>query len=186
MFKFLKSKQNIQSVLLFFLIYSVVFFTIIYLFDDSSEEFERLERLDQEATSLAESVIRIGELVEKTRETMNERVETLLEVNELLRTNLEQRNELLLLLEQRKETLLEVNELLRANLEQRNEMLSLLEQRISPLQGMLNNTDLNSADLTVVQAEITDILQSLKRINETETAEITESTSEQSNSTETE
>ncbi len=158
MFKFLKNKQNIQSVLLFFLVYSVVFFTIIYLFDDSSEEFERLERLDQEATSLAESVIRIGELVEKTRETMNERVETLLEVNELLQ----------------------------ANLEQKNEMLLLLEQRISPLQGMLNNTDLNSADLTVVQAEIADILQSLKRINETETTEITESTSEQSNTTETE
>ena len=158
MFKFLKNKQNIQSVLLFFLVYSVVFFTIIYLFDDSSEEFERLERLDQEVTSLAESVIRTGELVEKTRETMNERVESLLEVNELLRVNLEQRNEL----------------------------LSLLEQRSSPLQGMLNNTDLNSADLTVVQAEIADILQLLKSINETETAEITESTSEQSNSTETE
>ena len=116
------------------------------------------ERLDQEVTSLAESVIRTGELVEKTRETMNERVESLLEVNELLRVNLEQRNEL----------------------------LSLLEQRISPLQGMLNNTDLNSADLTVVQAEIADILQSLKSINETETTEITESTSEQSNTTETE
>ena len=158
MFKFLKNKQNNQSVLLFFLIYTVAFFAIVFFFDDSSEEFERLERLDQEATSLAESVIRIGELVEKTRETMNERVETLLEVNELLRTNLEQRNELLLL----------------------------LEQRISPLQGMLNNAVLNSAELTVVQAEIADILQSLKRINETETAEITESTSEQSNSTETE
>ena len=65
-------------------------------------------------------------------------------------------------------------------------MLSLLEQRISPLLGMLNNAELNSADLTVVQAEIADILQLLKRINETETAEITESTSEQSNSTETE
>ena len=158
MFKFLKNKQNIQSVLLFFLVYSVVFFTIIYLFDDSSEEFERLERLDQEVTSLAESVIRTGELIDETRETMNERVEYLLEVNELLRLNLEQKSEL----------------------------LSLLEQRISPLQDMLNDADLNSADLTVVQAEIADILQTLKRINETETAELTESTSEQSNSIETE
>ena len=161
MFKFLKNKQNIKSGLLYSILFSVVLLIILFLFYDSSEEFgqlERLERLDQEVASLAESVIRTGQLVEETRETLHKRVLTLLELNELLQTNLEQKNEILML----------------------------LERRISPLQGMLNNADLNSTDLTAVQAEIADILQTLKSINETETAEPTESKSEQSNSIETE
>lgn len=97
---------------------------------------------------------RLEEAVDTSRELQNKRMATLLEYNEVLLTNLEQYKELFML----------------------------LEQRIVSLQDMLSNGNLDSTSLTVVQAEITDILQSLRNINETETPDFTESNSEQNDS----
>ncbi len=82
-------------------------------------------------------------------------------------------------------SLREFNELLEIRLETDKELFIQLEQRIAAWQDVLKNADLSSTELTIVQAEIADVLQLLKRINETETVDLTESISEQSNSIET-
>ena len=82
-------------------------------------------------------------------------------------------------------SLREFNELLENRLEIDKELFIQLEQRIAAWQDVLKNADLSSTELTIVQADIADVMQLLKRINETETVDLTELISEQSNSIET-
>ncbi len=72
------------------------------------------------------------------------------------------------------DTLRELNGLLEERLQQNKELFMLLEPRIDLLKDILNDADLHNTELTAVLAEITEILQILKSINETETAVLAE------------
>lgn len=148
MFKFLKNKQNFQSAGIFLVVFAVVYSVFILLFDPS-EQNERIELLDNELTELIAQSDQLRKAIDTFEKRQSERADALLEYMELLLTILEQNKELFIV----------------------------LEQRITSIQDALDNPDLNSTGLTAVQTEITDILQSLKRINETEIAELAESNS---------
>ncbi len=75
-------------------------------------------------------------------------------------------------------TLRESSGLYESILEKQEQRFILLEQRIVAWQDLLNNSDLNSTELTTVQAEMADTLQLLKHANETEMADVSESVSE--------
>lgn len=125
----------------FIVVYTLVFVFIVW---SSSfwfdDSYEQLDQLDQEMTALSDEIYELGQ-------SMDAYIEN--------RSMLEG-------------TLREINELLDERLEQNKELFMLLEQRIGLLQDILNDADLNSTELTTVLAEITDILQTLKNINETE------------------
>lgn len=127
--------------------YTFVFVFIVWsssLWFDDS--YEKAHQLDHEMTALSDEIDRLGQLID---------------------TYIENRSRL-------ENTLRESNELHKTRLEQYEELFMLLEQRIGLLQDILNDADLNSTELTTVLAEITDILQTLKRIDETETAVLAE------------
>ena len=107
---------------------------------------EQLDQLDQEMTALSNEIEELGQSMDAYIESRG-------------------------MLE---DSLREVNELLDERLEQHKELFALLEQRIGLLQEILNDADLQSTDVTTVLAEITDILQTLKDINDTEAAVLAE------------
>ena len=135
-----KSLINKQNII-FILVYTFIFVFIVW---SSSfwfdESSEQLDQLDQEMTALSDEIDKLGQSMDAYIESRG-------------------------MLE---DTLREVNELLDERLEQNKELFMLLEQRIGLLRDILNDADLNNTDLTTVLAEITDILQTLKSINETE------------------
>lgn len=143
MLKLLKNKQNIIFILVYTFVFSFIFWSSSYWFDDDSE---KLEKLDQEITELTGEIDRLGQSID---------------------TYMENRSRL-------EDTLRELNGLLEERLEQNKELFMLLERRIRLLQDILNDADPYSPDLTKVLAEITDILQQLKRVNETGTAGLAE------------
>ena len=124
----------------------IVVYTLVFVFIVWSSSFwfddssEKLDQLDQEMTALSDEINSLGQSVDAYIERRNMIEDALHELNELFEERLEQNKELFLL----------------------------LEQRIGLLQDILNDADLNSTDLTTVLAEITDILQTLKSINEME------------------
>jgi len=130
----------------------IVVYTFVFVFIVWSSSFwfddsyEQLDQLDQEVTALSDEIDKLGQSMDAYIESRGMLEDTLREVNELLDERLEQNKELFLL----------------------------LEQRIGLLQDILNDADLNSTDLTTVLAEITDILQTIKDINETEAAVLAE------------
>ena len=125
----------------FILVYALVFVFMIWISSFwFDESYEQLNQLDQEITALSDEIEELGKSMDAYIESRG-------------------------MLE---DTLREVNELLDERLEQNKELFMLLEQRIGLLQEILNDADLNSTDSTTVLAEITDILQTLKSINETE------------------
>ena len=147
MFKFLKNKQNIQFILVYALLFAFVIWSSSFWLDDGSEQIDhKLDQLDQEVTELSEDIDRLGQSVDAY-------------VN--IRSKFE-------------DALRESNELLRARLEQYKELFIQFEQRITLLQDLLHNADPDSTDLMTVQAEIADILQSLKHINEMEADDLAE------------
>ena len=119
----------------------IVVYTLVFVFIVWSSSFwfddssEKLDQLDQEMTALSDEINSLGQSVDAYIERRNMIEDALHELNELFEERLEQNKELFLL----------------------------LEQRIGLLQDILNDADLNSTDLTTVLAEITDILQTLKR-----------------------
>ncbi len=142
----LKLLRNKQNII-FILVYTFVFSFIVW---GSSFWFddgsEKLEQLDQEITELTEEIDRLGQSID---------------------TYMENRSRL-------EDALRELNGLLEERLEQNKELFMLLEQRIRLLQDILYDADSYSPDLTKVLAEITDILQKLKSVNETGTAGLAE------------
>ncbi len=142
----LKLLRNKQNII-FILVYTFVFSFIVW---GSSFWFddgsEKLEQLDQEITELTEEIDRLGQSID---------------------TYMENRSRL-------EDALRELNGLLEERLEQNKELFMLLEQRIRLLQDILYDADSYSPDLTKVLAEITDILQKLKNVNETGTAGLAE------------
>ena len=139
MFKFLKNRQNIQLILVYAPVFAFVIWSSSFWLDDGSEQLDhRLDQLDQEVTELSENIDRLGQSVDD-------------HVN--IRSKLE-------------DLLRESNDLLKTRVDQYKELFIQFEQRITLLQDVLNNADPDSADLMTVQAEIADILQSLKQINE--------------------
>lgn len=146
MFKFLKNKQNIQLILVYALVFAFLIWSSSFWLDDGSEQLDKLHQLDHEVTELSEEIDRLGQSVDAYIENRSMLEDSLRESNELLKTGLEQYKE----------------------------MFTLLEQRIGLLQDILNDAGPDSADLMTVQAEIADILQSLKHINETEADDLAE------------
>ena len=141
-----KSLINKQNII-FILVYTFVFTFIVW---SSSfwfdDDMEQLDQLDQEMTALSNEIEELGQSMDAYIESRG-------------------------MLE---DSLREVNELLDERLEQHKELFALLEQRIGLLQEILNDADLQSTDVTTVLAEITDILQTLKDINDTEAAVLAE------------
>lgn len=144
MFKFLKINQD-KSILFVALVFAVLFLVSTFFFDDT-EQLEKLDQMEKELTAQMEDLKKLGELIDSTLNTNRERMDSILEANELLQNTTEQYKELFIQ----------------------------LEHRISSLQDVLNNADSNSSSLTTAQAQVADIHQSLKRINETETTDIAE------------
>lgn len=141
-----KSLINKQNIT-FILVYTLVFVFIVWsssFWFDDSSE--QLDQLDQEMTALSDEIDGLGQSIDAYIEE---------------RSNFE-------------DTLRELNQLLEERLEQNKELFMLLEQRIGLLQDLLSDADLNSTDLTAVLAEITDILQTLKSINDTEAVSLAE------------
>lgn len=141
-----KSLINKQNII-FILVYTFVFTFIVW---SSSfwfdDDMEQLDQLDQEMTALSNEIEELGQSMDAYIESRG-------------------------MLE---DSLREVNELLDERLEQHKELFALLEQRIGLLQEILYDADLQSTDVTTVLAEITDILQTLKDINDTEAAVLAE------------
>lgn len=142
----LKLLKNKQNII-FIVVYTFVFSFIVW---GSSFWFddgsEKIEQLDQEITELTEEIDRLGQSMD---------------------TYIENRSRL-------EDTLRELNGLLEERLQQNKELFMLLEPRIDLLKDILNDADLHNTELTAVLAEITEILQILKSINETETAVLAE------------
>lgn len=142
----LKFLKSSQNIKLL-LTYTFVFVFIVW---SSSfwfdDSYEMVDQIDQDMTALSDEIDRFGQLMD---------------------TYIENRSRL-------EDALREKNELLEVRLEQNKKIFMLLEQRIGLLQDILNDADLNSTELTTVLAEMTDILQTLKRIDETETAVLAE------------
>ena len=159
MFKFLKNKQNIQFIVTVAIVVGSITYSV-YLISETEQIEEQIEELEIQLTELNEDKNRLQQLIGDVKErqsTQSKLVGSLREFNELLENRLEIDKELFIQ----------------------------LEQRIAAWQDVLKNADLSSTELTIVQADIADVMQLLKRINETETADLTESISEQSNSIET-
>ena len=76
-------------------------------------------------------------------------------LNELVDSTLKYQSEL-------EDSLDESKKLYERRLEVDRELFILIEQRIATWQDILNNSDPNSTDLTIVQAEMADIMQLLK------------------------
>ncbi len=76
-------------------------------------------------------------------------------LNELVDSTLKYQSEL-------EDSLDESKKLYERRLEVDRELFILIEQRIATWQDILNNTDPNTTDLTIVQAEMADIMQLLK------------------------
>ena len=156
MFKFLKNKQNIQFIVTVAIVVGSITYSV-YLISESEQIEEQIEELKIQLTELNEDKNRVQQLIGDVKERQSTLVGSLREFNELLENRLETDKELFIQ----------------------------LEQRIAAWQDVLKNADLSSTELTIVQADIADVMQLLKRINETETVDLTESISEQSNSIET-
>ena len=156
MFKFLKNKQNIQFIVTVAIVVGSITYSV-YLISESEQIEEQIEELEIQLTELNEDKNRVQQLIGDVKERQSTLVGSLREFNELLENRLETDKELFIQ----------------------------LEQRIAAWQDVLKNADLSSTELTIVQADIADVMQLLKRINETETVDLTESISEQSNSIET-
>ena len=159
MFKFLKNKQNIQFIVTVAIVVGSITYSV-YLISETEQIEEQIEELEIQLTELNEDKNRLQQLIGDVKErqsTQSKLVGSLREFNELLENRLEIDKELFIQ----------------------------LEQRIAAWQDVLKNADLSSTELTIVQADIADVMQLLKRINETETVDLTESISEQSNSIET-
>ena len=156
MFKFLKNKQNIQFIVTVAIVVGSITYSV-YLISESEQIEEQIEELKIQLTELNEDKNRVQQLIGDVKERQSTLVGSLREFNELLENRLETDKELFIQ----------------------------LEQRIAAWQDVLENADLSSTELTIVQADIADVMQLLKRINETETVDLTESISEQSNSIET-
>lgn len=154
MIKFLKNKQNLLSILVLVVVFTVIYWGGFLVFDDT----EMLEELESQLEVLDEAVVTLEQLAD----TVEQRQATL------------------------EETLYEYNELLKTRLEQNDEFFLKIEQRIARWQDLLNNSELDRTNIRLVQAEMTDMMQTLKLINETGPTDLTESTSLQNNSTETE
>jgi DNA repair ATPase RecN len=155
-FKFLKNKQNIQFIVTVAIVVGSITYSV-YLISESEQIEEQIEELKIQLTELNEDKNRVQQLIGDVKERQSTLVGSLREFNELLENRLEIDKELFIQ----------------------------LEQRIAAWQDVLKNADLSSTELTIVQADIADVMQLLKRINETETVDLTESISEQSNSIET-
>ena len=153
MFKFLKNKQNIPSILVVALVVTITYWGYMFLISES----DQIEEMQIQLTELSEYANTTQQLVDDVKERQSTLVGSLREFNEVLENRLEIDKELFIQ----------------------------LEQRIAAWQDVLKNADLSSTELTIVQADIADVMQILKRINETETVDLTESKSEQSNSIET-
>ena len=156
MFKFLKNKQNIQFIVTVAIVVGSITYSV-YLISESEQIEEQIEELEIQLTELNEDKNRVQQLIGDVKERQSTLVGSLREFNELLENRLEIDKELFIQ----------------------------LEQRIAAWQDVLKNADLSSTELTIVQAEIADVMQLLKRINEIEMVDLTESISEQSNSIET-
>ncbi len=156
MFKFLKNKQNIQFIVTVAIVVGSITYSV-YLISETEQIEEQIEELEIQLTELNEDKNRLQQLIGDVKERQSTLVGSLREFNELLENRLEIDKELFIQ----------------------------LEQRIAAWQDVLKNADLSSTELTIVQADIADVMQLLKRINETETVDLTESISEQSNSIET-
>ena len=156
MFKFLKNKQNIQFIVTVAIVVGSITYSV-YLISESEQIEEQIEELEIQLTELNEDKNRVQQLIGDMKERQSTLVGSLREFNELLENRLETDKELFIQ----------------------------LEQRIAAWQDVLKNADLSSTELTIVQAEIADVMQLLKRINEIEMVDLTESISEQSNSIET-
>ena len=119
-------------------LWALVLFITLFFYFDYFDGSEQREQLEEALALLAESSNRVETLFDSTQEMSN-----------MLNSSIE------------------FNKSLMKKLESDNENFIQLEQRIASLQELMNNTDLNSSDLTVVRFEIADILQYLKRANET-------------------
>lgn len=156
MFKFLKNKQNIQFIVTVAIVVGSITYSVYLIFESEQIE-EQIEELEIQLTELNEDKNRVQQLIGDVKERQSTLVGSLREFNELLENRLEIDKELFIQ----------------------------LEQRIAAWQDVLKNADLSSTELTIIQAEIADVMQLLKRINEIEMVDLTESISEQSNSIET-